>query len=125
MPLIIAVILAVILIIVLMIHFSKAKCTHCKKRNSTQISREMIRTDEIFFKEKEMIKEYNNKSKFRTNVAMRTAANQYLNPPDKVTTREIMVPGKRIWYKVGYKCNNCGKTFYRIEYVDEKATIIK
>lgn len=125
MPLIIAVILAVIFIIVLMIHFSKAKCTHCKKRKATQISSEIIRTEEIFFKEKELIKEYNNKSKFRTNVGMRTATNQYLNPPDKVTTREIMVPGKRTWYKVEYKCNNCGRTFYRVEYTDEKATVIK
>lgn len=125
MTLIITVILVIVFIMVLRIHFSKARCTHCKKRKATQISSKIIRTEEIIFKEKELIKEYNNKSNYRTNAGMRIATNQYINPPDKVTTREIMVPGKRTWYKVEYKCNNCGKTFYRSEYIDEKAPVIK
>ena len=108
----------------LLAQLNKAKCPDCKKRNVTAISLKMLRAEEIFFKEKETIKDFNNTRKYRTDVMLRGTTDQYLNPPEKVTVREVMIPGKRTWYKVDYKCNHCGKTFYREEYRDEKPTVV-
>lgn len=126
MPLTFWVIMALIFIIELIVHLSKIKCPECKKRKVTEISCEELRSEEILFKEKEIIREYKNTGNFRTNAGMRVVTNPYLNhPPERVTTRMVNVPGKRIWYLVGYKCNCCGKIFYRQKHIDKKPIVVK
>lgn len=117
-------VIAVILIIALRVYLNKAQCPECKKRNASRITEKILREEQIYFKEKETIKEYQNTGKYHTDLGMRTASNQYINPPKKIVTREVMVPGTRTWYNVQYKCNKCGKTFSRQEYVDKKTTIV-
>lgn len=99
---------------------SRPKCPNCKKRNAITISRKKLRIETVYFKEKEMIREYENTQKSLTgyNVPLR-------KPPERVSSREVIIPGERTWYQVQYKCNSCGKAFSCQEYVDKRPTIVR
>lgn len=97
----------------------RPKCPNCKKRNAISVSRKKLRTETVYFKEKEMIREYDNTQKSFTGY---TAT---IKPPGRVSTREVIIPGERTWYQVQYKCNTCGKPFSRQEYIDKRPTIVR
>lgn len=97
----------------------RPKCPNCKKRNAITISSKKLRTETVYFKEKEMIREYDNTQK---SLMGRTAT---LKAPDRVSTREVIIPGERTWYQVQYKCNSCGKPFFRQEHVDKRPPIVR
>ena len=105
-------------------YFKRAQCPVCRKRNAVCVSQKKLREENIYFKEKKTIKEYKNIYKSRTDFGMKTATDQFFNPPEKLIVRDVMIPGKRIWYKIKYKCNNCGNTFYNQVYEDKKPTVI-
>lgn len=122
MPILIL-IAAAILIILLCIagwRSRRPKCPNCKKRNAIKISSKKLRTETVYFKEKETIREYENTTRSLTGYNVTR-----VNPPDRVSTREITIPGERTWYQVQYKCDSCGKPFSRQEYVDKKPTIVR
>lgn len=100
----------------------RAKCPNCKKRNAITISSKKLRTETVYFKEKEMIREYDNTQRY---VKTFTGYRATKRPPSKVSTREVIIPGERTWYQVQYKCNSCGKPFSRQEYIDKRPPIVR
>lgn len=112
------VIILIALIFISVWWFNRVKCPNCHKRKSERVSEKKLRTETIYFKETETIKEYENTSGSLTGYSA-----THTSRPNRVSTREITIPGERIWYQVEYKCKNCGNTFARKEYVDKKPTI--
>ena len=122
------IILIAICIIVLFItvsYLQRTKCPYCKSRKVTATQKTELYTEPVLFKEAVKIKEYDNKNNYRSETMLDAMSNQYLNPPKKIITQEVIVQGKRIWYKVQYRCNKCHKDFTQKEYYDIKPKIIK
>lgn len=104
----------------LMVYLGGPRCPSCRLRKAEVISQKFLREEVVYFKVKEQIKEYENSSRLWPNMAKGI---QYSKPPEKITVREQMLPGKRKYYRVEYRCNNCGERFSREEYVDEKPLV--
>lgn len=122
------IILIGICIIVLFItaaYFQRTKCPHCKSRKVTATQQTELYTEPVLFKENVKIKEYDNKNNHRSEAMLDVLSDQYLNPPKKIITQEVVVQGERIWYNVQYRCNKCHKDFSQKEYRDIKPEIIK
>lgn len=105
-------------------YFSRAKCPKCRTRKAREKSRKFIKSEKVYFKEKERIEEYNNTHKHRTTAGKRAATNTFNHAPDKITVREALVEGERVYYDVTYVCQNCGEEFVRREYWDKKPDIV-
>lgn len=121
-------ILIIILIIFTMMiygYLKRTKCPQCKSRQVAVIQKKQLYVEDIFFKETVKIKEYDNKSNSRSNAALNTMSNQYLNPPQKIITQEVVIPGKRIWHNVQYECKKCHTCFSQKEFNDIKTKIIQ
>lgn len=121
-------ILIIILIIFIMVicwYLKLTKCPKCKSRQVKVIQKKQLHVEDIFFKETVKIKEYDNKSNSRSNTVLNTMSNQYLNPPQKIITQEVVIPGKRIWYNVRYECKKCHTCFSQKEFKDVKTKIIQ
>lgn len=114
---------ALVLLKILCGYLGRAKCPGCKSRKVYEINRTEINSEPKLFKETVRIKEYNNRYNSKTNIGQRAASNQYINPPSKVITQEVIVEGKRTWYNVRYKCAKCNNEFFVKEYVDTKPRI--
>ena len=123
MWLLIAGVLAFVLLIILCNYLGRAKCPNCKSRKTHELSRTELNSEPKLFKETIRIKEYDNKYNSRTDFGQRAASNQYMNPPSKIITQEVIVEGKRTWYKVRCKCAKCNNEFFVKEYVDTKPRI--
>ncbi len=115
---IIVVIVGIIAVFVFQAFLKKAKCPRCGVRKANIVSREQIRVEQVFFKEKQRTLEYKNTNK---TFAYKS---ETLNPPDKIIEHEILIPGIRAWYTIKYKCSKCGNLFSREEYVDKKSKIV-
>ncbi len=114
MLLVIACIVLAVLIFISIWWFGKTKCPDCRKRKCENIFKKKLKTETIYFKEKEIIQNYKNTTgHFPTPT----------QPPNTFSTRMVLIPGERIWYLVKYKCNNCGKVFFRKEYIDKRPII--
>lgn len=72
------------------------------------------------------MKEYKNTSGQKQYFDWQTkvSTNKYVNAPEKVIEKDVLIEGERIYYDVTYKCSKCGKTFHRKEHTDKKPTII-
>lgn len=116
---------ALLLLSILYNYLRRAKCPKCKSRKVYEIDRTELDSEPKFFKETVRIKEYNNKYNSRTDFGQRAASNQYVNPPSKIITQEVIVEGKRTWYKVHYSCEKCNNEFSVEEYIDTKPQIEK
>lgn len=97
-----------------------------QKQKTSVISEEEIEREPVYFKEKQRMKTYNNTSGQKQYFDWQTKAstNKYVNAPEKVIEKEVLIEGERIYYDVTYKCSKCGKTFHRKEHIDKKPTII-
>lgn len=123
MWLLILVIFALILIGLLCRCLRCAKCPNCNSRKVCEIGRTELNSEPKLFKETVKIKEFDNKYNSKTNFGQRAATNQYINPPSKIITQEVVVEGKRTWYRVHYKCNKCHNEFSAKGYIDTKPQI--
>lgn len=112
-----------LLLSILCKYLERAQCPNCKSRKVAEIGREEIGSEPKLFKETVRLKEYNNKGNHRTDWGHRAASNQYVNPPTKIITKEVIVEGKRTWYNVGYRCKKCNNEFLVKEYIDTKPEI--
>lgn len=117
------VLFAVALIGVAGFYLGRTKCPYCKSRKVTVMQKNVLYTEPVLFKEEVKIKEYDNKNNYRTEGMLDAMSNQYLNPPKKIMTQEVVVQGKRVWYEVKYQCSECQKEFLKKEYVDKKPII--
>ena len=54
----------------------------------------------------------------------KVSTNKYINAPEKVIEKDVLIEGERIYYDVTYKCSKCGKTFHRKEHTDKKPKVI-
>lgn len=104
-------------------YLGRAKCPNCKSRKSHELGRTELNSEPKLFKETVRIKEYDNKNNARTDFGLDAASNQYMNPPSKIITQEVIVEGKRTLYKVRCKCAKCNNEFFVKEYVDTKPRI--
>ena len=104
----------------LLIYLGKAKCPACNLRKAEVISQKFLREEVVYFKVKEQIKEYENTNTLWGNTA---SGMQYTKPPERVSVRERTLPGTRRYYRVEYRCRNCGEVFFREEYVDKKPIV--
>lgn len=86
------------------------------------VSKQFLREEVVYFKVKEQVKEYENTDRHWGSLA---SGMQYTKPPERVSVRERTLPGKRRYYRVEYRCRNCGKSFCQKEYEDEKPTIVQ
>lgn len=125
MWLLIAGITALVLLSILCNYLGRIKCPYCKSRKIYELNRTELNSEPKLFKETVRIKEYDNRYGSRTNFGQRAASNQYVNPPSKIITKEVIVEGKRTWYKVYCKCAKCNHEFSVEEYVDTKPQIEK
>lgn len=114
---------ALLLLSVLCKYLERTKCPNCKSRKVYEIDRTELDSEPKLFKETVRIKEYDNKSGSRTAFGQRAASNQYVNPPSKIITQEVIVEGKRTWYKVYCKCKKCNNEFSVKRYIDTKPQI--
>lgn len=114
---------AIILIGLLCRYLSRAKCPDCNSRKVREIGRTELDSEPKLFKETVKIKEFDNKCNSRTDYGQQAVTNQYINPPSKIITQEVVVEGKRTWYRVHYKCNKCNSEFSVKEYIDTKPQI--
>lgn len=123
---IIVIIVGLILIGALNSYLELPTCPECKSKKAEVVSKEEIKREPMYFKEKQRIKEYKNTSGKKQYFDWQTkvSTNKYYNAPQKVIEKEVLVEGERICYDVTYKCSKCGKTFHRKEYTDKKPTII-
>lgn len=115
--------IALVLLAILCNYLGRAKCPKCKSRKLYELTRTEINSEPKLFKETVRIKEYDNKHNSRTAFGQRAASNQYVNPPSKIITQEVIVEGKRTWYKVRYRCGKCNNEFSIEEYIDTKPRI--
>lgn len=123
MWLLIAGVIALVLLKILCSYLERVKCPNCKSRKVYELSREELDSEPKLFKETVRIKEFNNTYNSKTNIGQRAASNQYINPPSKIITQEVIVEGKRVWYKVRCKCAKCNNEFLTKVYVDKKPQI--
>ncbi len=123
MGILIAGVIILIGILVICSYLQRTKCPNCNSRKVCELNRTKLNSEPKLFKETVRIKEYNNKYNSRTDLGHRAASNQYMNPPSKIITQEIVVEGKRTWYKVHYKCAKCNNEFSVKEYIDRKPQI--
>lgn len=119
---IVIVAVGLLMLYILLLYLGGAKCPSCKSRKADAVSRKFLREEVVYFKVKEQIKEYENPNRLWGNM---TEGIQYTKPPERVSFRERTLPGKRKYYRVEYRCNNCGERFFRKEYVDEKPLVKK
>lgn len=117
--------IAFLLLSILYNYLGRTKCPKCDSRNVTELSRREISSEPKLFKETVRIKEYNNTGNHRTDFGQRAASNQYVNPPSKIITQEVIVEGKRTWYRVYCRCAKCNNEFSIQQYVDTKPQIEK
>lgn len=118
---VILIVVGVIALYILSAYLKIAKCPNCKARKVREISRKLLREETVYFRVKEQGKEYENPDQLRTRTALEGM--QYIKAPNRVSVRERLLPGKRIYYRVEYRCQNCGESFSREEYVDEKPIV--
>ncbi len=116
---------AFLLLSILYNYLVRTKCPQCKSRNVIELSRKEISSEPKLFKETVRLKEYDNKYHSKTNFEHRAVSNQYMNPPTKIITQEVIVEGKRTWYKVRCRCAKCNNIFSIEEYIDTKPEIEK
>ncbi len=116
-------IIVLILIGILCSYLQRTKCPNCNSRKVCELNRTNLGSEPKLFKETVRIKEYDNKYNSRSDLGHRAASNQYMNPPSKIITQEVVVEGKRIWYNVHYKCSKCNNEFSVKEYIDKKPQI--
>lgn len=112
-----------LLLAILSAYLGRAKCPNCKSRKTHEINRTELESEPKLFKETVISKVYDNVGNSRTNFEHRAASNQYVNPPKKIITQEVIVEGKRTWYKVQYQCAKCNTRFSEERYVDTKPEI--
>ena len=104
-------------------YLKRIKCPNCHSRKIYEINSTRLNSEPKFFKKTVKIKEYENKYNSKTNWGQRAVTNQYINPPSKIITKEVVVEGKRTWYMVRYKCTKCNKEFTIKTYIDTKPQI--
>ncbi|MCR4718981.1 MAG: hypothetical protein K5768_05060 [Firmicutes bacterium] len=123
---IIVIIVGLILLKALSVYLELPTCPECKSKKAEVVSKEEIKREPMYFKEKQRIKEYKNTSEKKQYFDWQTkvSTNKYVNAPQKVIEKEVLVEGERIYYDVTYKCSKCGKKFHRKEHTDKKPTII-
>lgn len=125
MWLLIAGAIALVLLAILCNYLGRTKCPNCKSRKIYEINRTKLKSEPKLFKENVKIKEYDNKYNSRTDFGQRAVSNQYMNPPSKIITKEVIVEGKRTWYKVRCRCAKCNNEFSIQQYIDTKPQIEK
>lgn len=125
MWLLIAGVIALVLLAILCNYLGRTKCPNCKSRKIYEINRTKLKSEPKLFKENVKIKEYDNKYNSRTDFGQRAVSNQYMNPPSKIITKEVIVEGKRTWYKVRCRCAKCNNEFSIQQYIDTKPQIEK
>lgn len=125
MWLLIAGVIALVLLAILRNYLGRTKCPNCKSRKIYEINRTKLKSEPKLFKENVKIKEYDNKYNSRTDFGQRAVSNQYMNPPSKIITKEVIVEGKRTWYKVRCRCAKCNNEFSIQQYIDTKPQIEK
>ena len=125
MWLLIAGVIALVLLAILCNYLGRTKCPNCKSRKIYEINRTKLKSEPKLFKENVKIKEYDNKYNSRTDFGQRAVSNQYMNPPSKIITKEVIVEGKRTWYKVRWRCAKCNNEFSIQQYIDTKPQIEK
>lgn len=120
-----------ILIAVLNAHFSLPKCPNCGKRKTYELSRELIDSEPVYFKEKQQIKQFDNtgrKAKYSIPLQrynMKPSEFPALtDAPEKVIVKDVYLEGRRDNYIVTYCCRICENEFDRYEHVDTKPTVI-
>ena len=123
---IIVIVVGLILLKALTVYWELPTCPECKSKKAEVVAKKEIKREPMYFKEKQRIKEYKNTSGQKQYFDWQTkvSTNKYVNAPQKVIEKEVLVEGKRIHYDVTYKCSKCGKTFHRKEHTDKKPTII-
>ena len=121
----IAVAVWLVLFIILCSYLRRTKCPNCKSRKIYELSRTELNSEPKLFKETVRIKEYDNKYNSRTNFSQRAASNQYINPPSKIITKEVIIEGKRTWYNVKCRCDKCNNEFSIQQCIDTKPKIEK
>ena len=125
MWLLIAGVIALVLLAILCNYLGRTKCPNCKSRKIYEINRTKLKSEPKLFKENVKIKEYDNKYNSRTDFGQRAVSNQYMNPPSKIITKEVIVEGKRTWYKVRCRYAKCNNEFSIQQYIDTKPQIEK
>ena len=125
MWLLIAGVIALVLLAILCNYLGRTKCPNCKSRKIYEINRTKLKSEPKLFKENVKIKEYDNKYNSRTDFGQRAVSNQYMNPPSKIITKEVIVEGKRTWYKVRCRCAKCNNEFSIQQHIDTKPQIEK
>ena len=118
--LIILLIVGVAALLLLVYFITRIKCPQCGSKKIEQVSKKFLRKETVYFKVQETIREYENNKNLFGGAA---TGMQCIKPPERVSVRERTLPGTRVYYRVGYRCKQCGKTFYRNEYVDKKPTV--
>ena len=120
------IVVILILLKILVWYLDLPTCPHCKSKKAELVSKEKMKSEPMYFKEKQQIKEYKNSSgqKQYFNWQTKASTNKYFNAPSKVIEKEVLVEGERIYYKSCYKCSKCGKIFSRKEYEDKKPQIV-
>ena len=123
---IIVIVVGLILVKALSVYLELPTCPECKSKKAEVVSKDEIKGEPMYFKEKQRIKEYKNTSGQKQYFDWQTkvSTNKYVNAPQKVIEKEVLVEGERIYYDVTYQCKKCGQTFQREEHVDKKPTII-
>ncbi len=123
---IIVIVVGLILLNILGAYSERPTCPGCNSKKAEIVEKEETGREPVYFKEKQRIKEYKNTSgkKQYFDWQTRVSTNKYLNTPEKIIEKEVMVEGERIYYDVTYKCLKCGKTFHREEHTDKKPKII-
>lgn len=111
------------LIIILFVRFTRVKCPKCKSGKMHEIGRKKIKSEPKLFKETVKSKVYDNKNNASTSFGQIASTNSYYNPPSKIVTNEVIVEGKRTWYDVRYKCDECGHEFTFETFEDTKPKI--
>ncbi|MBR4720744.1 MAG: hypothetical protein IK057_03160 [Clostridia bacterium] len=122
---IIVIVVGLILVKALSVYLALPTCPECKSKKAEVVSKDEIKREPMYFKEKQRIKEYKNTSGQKQYFDWQTkvSTNKYVNAPQKVIEKEVLVEGERICYDVTYKCSKCGKTFHRKEHTDKKCAV--